>query len=211
MYHFGLSWYTAFPLERTGTCVLILSFQLLHYSFKVFRALTIHIKKIIIWSVNIIAALEPSSQPSAIIWLHIWSSCFHFFPKGNLTIFLKWLKFHLYNWEVLYASNKESSCQCKRRKRQEFSPWVRKIPWSRKWHPTPVFLPGKFHGQRSLVGYGPWGHKESDTSEQLSTQLEVLGVGVGIMKEVIFEKLLYNRCCIVGILLYDGYIQCYHI
>ena len=67
------------------------------------------------------------------------------------------------------------------------------------------------HGQRSLVGYGPWGHKESDTSEQLSTQLEVLGVGVGIMKEVIFEKLLYNRCCIVGILLYDGYIQCYHI
>ena len=61
------------------------------------------------------------------------------------------------------------------------------------------------------MGYGPWGHKESDTSEQLSTQLEVLGVGVGIMKEVIFEKLLYNRCCIVGILLYDGYIQCYHI
>ena len=36
-----------------------------------------------------------------------------------------------------------------------FDPWVGKIPWSRKWKPTPVFLPGKFHGQRSLVGYSP--------------------------------------------------------
>ena len=35
-------------------------------------------------------------------------------------------------------------------------------PWRRKWHPTPVFLPGKSHGQRSLAGYSPWGHKESD-------------------------------------------------
>jgi len=38
-------------------------------------------------------------------------------------------------------------------KRCGFDPWVRKIPWSRKWQPTRVFLPGKFHGQRSLVGY----------------------------------------------------------
>ena len=37
--------------------------------------------------------------------------------------------------------------------------------WRRKWQPTPVFLPGEFHGQRSLVGYSPWGHKESDTTE----------------------------------------------
>ena len=40
---------------------------------------------------------------------------------------------------------------------------VGKSPWRRAWPPTPVFLPGKFHGQRSLAGYGPWGHKESDT------------------------------------------------
>ena len=40
-----------------------------------------------------------------------------------------------------------------------FNPSIRKIPWRRKWHTTPVFLPGKPHGQRSLVGYGPWGHK----------------------------------------------------
>ena len=48
-----------------------------------------------------------------------------------------------------------------------FNPWVGKIPWKRKWQPTPVLLPGKFHGWRSLVGYSPWGCKELDTTEQL--------------------------------------------
>ena len=42
---------------------------------------------------------------------------------------------------------------------------VRKIPCRRQWQPTPVFLPGEFHGQRSLAGYNPWRHKESDMAE----------------------------------------------
>ena len=42
-----------------------------------------------------------------------------------------------------------------------FDPWVGKIPWRREWQPTPVFLPGEFHGQRSLVGYHPWGHSQT--------------------------------------------------
>ena len=50
-------------------------------------------------------------------------------------------------------------------KRHGFNPWVRKIPWRRKWQPTPVFLPGKSHGQRSLVGYSPQDHKELDVTE----------------------------------------------
>ena len=50
-----------------------------------------------------------------------------------------------------------------------FDPSVGKIPWGRKWVPTPVFLPGESHGQKSLMGYSPWGHKESDTTEHLST------------------------------------------
>ena len=50
-----------------------------------------------------------------------------------------------------------------------FGPWVRKISWRRKWHPTPVFLLGKFQGQRSLVSDSPWGHKESDLTQQWST------------------------------------------
>ena len=53
-------------------------------------------------------------------------------------------------------SGKEPTCPCRR---PEFHPWIRKIPWRRKWLPTPVFLPGEFHGQRSLVGYGPSGLK----------------------------------------------------
>ena len=52
--------------------------------------------------------------------------------------------------------------QCRR---PRFDPWVRKIPWRRKWQPTPVFLPGKSHGQRSMVGYSLWDHKESDMTE----------------------------------------------
>ena len=51
-----------------------------------------------------------------------------------------------------------------------FDPWGGKIPWRRAWQPTPVCLPGESHGQRSLAGYSPWGRRESDTTEQLSTE-----------------------------------------
>ena len=57
------------------------------------------------------------------------------------------------------ASGKESACQCRRCERSRFDPWVRKIPWRRKWHPTPVSWPGNFHGKKSLVGYSPWAAK----------------------------------------------------
>ena len=62
------------------------------------------------------------------------------------------------------ASGEEPACQCRRCKRHRFDPWVGKIPWRTAWQPTPVFLPGESNGQRSLVGYSPWGHKESDQS-----------------------------------------------
>ena len=67
------------------------------------------------------------------------------------------------NWTELnrglprWFSGEESACQCRR---HGFDPWVRKIPWRRTWQLTPVFLPGKSHGQRSLEGYSPWGGKE---------------------------------------------------
>ena len=60
------------------------------------------------------------------------------------------------------------------RKRPGFHPWVRKIPWSREWQPAPVFLPGEFHGQRSLAGHSPWGHKELDRTERLTLSLPIL-------------------------------------
>ena len=64
------------------------------------------------------------------------------------------------NWNMglpRWFSGKESTCQLKRCQRCSFNPWVGKIPWRRKWQPTPVFLPGKFHAQRNLTGYSPWG------------------------------------------------------
>ena len=64
----------------------------------------------------------------------------------------------------------ESSCLPPPRE-MWLDPWVGKIPWRRAWQPTPVFLPGESHGQRSLVGYSPWGHKELDMHEQVSTHL----------------------------------------
>ena len=62
----------------------------------------------------------------------------------------------------------ESTCQCRRHKRHGFNSWVWKIPWRRKWQPTPLFLPGKFHGERSLAGYSPGGCEESGRTEQLN-------------------------------------------
>ena len=56
-------------------------------------------------------------------------------------------------------SDKESTYQCKRCKRYGFNPWIRKMPWRRTWQLTPIFLPGKFHEQKNLVGYSPWGCK----------------------------------------------------
>ena len=67
-----------------------------------------------------------------------------------------------------WLSGEKPACQCRRR---GLNPWIGKIPWRRKWQPTPVFLPGKSHGQRSLAGYSPWGRKESDTPEHTHTLL----------------------------------------
>ena len=64
------------------------------------------------------------------------------------------------------VKNPPTMQRCKRR---WFHPWVWKIPWRRKWQPTPVFLLGKSHGWRSLVGYCPKGCKELDTTERLNT------------------------------------------
>ena len=60
------------------------------------------------------------------------------------------------------SDSKESACQCRRTR---FDPWTRKIPWRKEWLLTPVFLPGGFHGQRSLAGYTERGHRELDTTE----------------------------------------------
>ena len=58
-----------------------------------------------------------------------------------------------------WLSSKIIYLQNSRLRRHGFDTWVRKIPWRREWLPAPVFLPGKFYGQRTLVGYSPWDHR----------------------------------------------------
>ena len=65
-----------------------------------------------------------------------------------------------------WCSWSSSRRQCRSFKRCRSDPWVGKLPWREAWHPTPVFLPGGPLGQRSLAGYSPQGHKESDTTER---------------------------------------------
>ena len=77
----------------------------------------------------------------------IWSDLKRFL--GHFPV-VQWYRIHL---------------QCRGCKRRGFDPWVRKIPWRRKWQSTLVFLPGESHGQRSLLTCNPWDHTESDTTE----------------------------------------------
>ena len=69
------------------------------------------------------------------------------------------------------SNGKASACSCRR---PGIHPWVGKIPWRRQWQPTPVLLPGKSHVRRSLVGYSPWGHKVSGTTERLHSHFYFL-------------------------------------
>ena len=97
-------------------------------------------------------------QVSLGIWIHL---VFLFILlKSRPCFYLKRLCFCKNTFHLkgnIKKKKRKSSCQCRRCKRHRFSPWVRKIPWSRKWQPTAVFLPGKFHGQRSQACYSLWG------------------------------------------------------
>ena len=91
--------------------------------------------------------------------LHCITLCLQVYFQGWLFICL----IKNFSWWLM---GKNIHLQCSR---CGFNPWVGKIPWRRKWQSTVVFLPGKFHGQRSLAGYSPWDPKESDMTEQLAT------------------------------------------
>ena len=99
----------------------------------------------------------------------LFNNSLEYSPKLPATWVL-WLS-HYFSQQAGYPprrwlSGKEFACQCRQQRRCGFDPWVGKTPWRRAWQPTLGFLPGKSHGQRSLEGYSPWGHKESDTTEQ---------------------------------------------
>ena len=72
-----------------------------------------------------------------------------------------------FNSHIHFSGGSDGKSVCLQCRRLGFTPWVGKIPWQRKGQPTPILLSGKFHGWRNLVGYSPWGRKESDTTERL--------------------------------------------
>ena len=102
----------------------------------------------------------------------------------------KWFQLNIKEYGLpRWLSGKESTCQWRRR---GLGPWVRKIPWRREWQPTPVFLPGEFHGQRNLVGYSPWGHKEWDETEQAQLLLCIYMYVFFLLWVLISGILVYN-------------------
>ena len=102
-------------------------------------------------------ALAPVSYMTLDKLLTLFHSSLHFLPRNKSE--LNW-SFPVHSFDKYLLSTllngKEPACQ---RRRCRLDPWVRKIPSRRKRQPTPVFLPGKSHGQRSLVGYSPWCRK----------------------------------------------------
>ena len=88
------------------------------------------------------------------------------FYASNLGILKSWYGIHSFSRLPWWQGGKESAYQCRRHKGCGFDPWVGKILWRRKWQPAPVVFPVKFRGQRSLVGYSPWGSKELDMTKQ---------------------------------------------
>ena len=92
---------------------------------------------------------------------HFWESASLSEKRGKEWYLPFYILISIYSTSCLprWHSGKESTCQCGG---WGFDPWVGKILWRRKWQPTPVFLPGRSYGQRSLAGYSPRDHKESD-------------------------------------------------
>ena len=150
--------YTSLLPERVPSSISGRSiYSLLHMTLHCL--VTYELKTQVIWTL---------SPPHNLCYDCIGVQFIYFFPIGNITAFPGG------------ANGKESTCQGRRCKRLRYDPWVRKIPWRRKWQPTPVFLPGKFYGQRSLAGYSLWDHKKPDTTEGLSATWEY-----------------YRQCCCV--------------
>ena len=123
----------------------------------------------------------PGIKPAQCLCTFEWDAYSHTLVNNIIKSFNGWERGSRgRRYMFMWLSGKESTFQCRRRKRRGFDPWVRKSPWRRKWQPTPVFLPGKYQGQRNLVGYSPWGSRRVGhdlmTEKQEEKQLVLFGV-----------------------------------
>ena len=125
--------------------------------------------RILEWVAMLSSRGSSQSRDRTHVFYNLPALASRFFTTSSIWEAWKWIYIHTYI-DTWWLSGKKSACQWKKCR---LDPWVGKIPWRRKWQPTPVFLPGKFHGQRSLVDYSPWSCKESDTTKQLSTHVHI--------------------------------------
>ena len=102
-------------------------------------------------------SLMEDFSPHFLLFLHGTQNTLSLFSDGSGS----WVSKREADWE--------SASWISGHRRRGFSPWIRKVPWKRKWQPTPVILPGESHGQRSLVGYSPWACKETRRSDSTTT------------------------------------------
>ena len=118
---------------------------------------------------------ETATHSSILAWeiLCPWDIAVGYSPWGHKELDTT-EQLHFITYSLWRLSSKGSACQCREHRRCKFDPWVRKIPWSRKWQPFQVFLHGEFHGQRSLAGYSPQGHKDSDMTDHAHTHMSGL-------------------------------------
>ena len=100
---------------------------------------------------------------------------------------------HSYPGLTQWLSSKESACKCRSHR---FDPWVEKIPWRKKWQPTPVFLPGQFHGQRNLADYSRWGCKESEMTEHPHMHRQLYGFYIFHPHNRLVLMQAINRCLV---------------
>ena len=147
LYFFALS------SEEVFFYLPLLYFGTLHSNGFIFAFLLCFL--LLVFSQLFVSPPQTAILPFCISFLGVWFSYGPIWPPYRWVALLKELPWCL--------SGKESPCQCRRHR---FDSWVGKIHWMRAWHSILVFLPGKFRGQRSLAGYNPWGHRESDTTEQ---------------------------------------------
>ena len=130
----------------------LIFFTVYHTSFPFFCVVITFVPKIQCryFLLAIFQLTNTSSAALILLWnpfikFSVWG--IYFFHFWNLNF----IHTHTHLGFLCGTSGKEPTCQCRRHKRCRFVPWVGKIPWRRAWKPTPVFLPGESHGQRSLT------------------------------------------------------------
>ena len=120
------------------------------------------------WLCSIQLYLQKGTEGGFVPWVVVcWPVLQTSVDKPQLHIQL-----HICNW-----SQSAEACSTGPCRRPGFDPWVGKFPWRREWLPTLVFLPGKFHRHRILVGYSLWSYKESDITEWLTRQQQLQAEG----------------------------------